>query len=594
MRTILLVLLSIFMISCGSDSGSDTGSGSTTNLAKAGTYPYEWGEILYGYEIQFTVKEASEHSVDVGFQVIYAFNNSGSVVGHNTDTGVNYSPESYDYTKNTDNNITIHLSYNSGNSNEYYTLIPTSATTGSYTYEANNYGNTAWARGTYVILVDGGGYDGGTLLTPLPNGSWDTPILINENETSTSPYNAKLATDDNGNSIQVYEDFVEHNVYTNVYSTASGWEKTTKLNSDLTQAIRPQILINDNGNAFTFWSEADKDLISDINYSVKLKAYNTMSGWAKTETLTSPIDHLYVIDAAMDSNGNAVILMLQSTSTLYSNLYIKKYSLISGWETGITEIRSNVYRVSLTTKIVISENGDIMIGVMDHDTASGLLHYTNDTDTWEYLRITTFNNFDIAGDNMGNFMMIWNGITATIQDLSLLTMKYTVGNGLDSSPSIIVADTQVESTKIVIDTNGNAIAVWQDTYNYLIWPSWHQLFSIKSSYYSAGIGWSTAEYIDNDSIESKTKPQIAFDKQNNAVAVWHGDNHIYANHYIEGQGWSGERRIADNLTTDARDNFSYVDLVVDNNGNAIVVYIEPAYDSATDSWFYNYLSVIFK
>ena len=573
MKTILLVLLSIFMISCGSDSGSDTGSGSTTNLAKTGTYPYEWGKILYGYEIQFTVKEASEHSVDVGFQVIYAFNNTGSVVGHNTNTGVNYSPESYDYIKNTDNNITIHLSYNSGNSNEYYTLIPTSATTGSYTYEANNYGNTAWARGTYVILVDGGGYDGGTPPEPLPNGSWKTAISVDNDINSTlSPRG--LAIDENNNTFTVWQSSSIADVFATIYSTTSGWEKLSKLNAESTQAVRPQIIINPDGNGFALWNEADKATTYDINYSVKSRPYNTFSGWGVTQTLTSPLEDMLMVDAAMDKNGNAIILMSKSTNDNNRpheiKLFIKKYSPGSGWENATTEIGTG-YQVNFNSKIVMSDNGDIMIG-WGADTP-GLAHYTKSADTWEFLGRYTFStHFDIAGNDTGNFIIIWNGRTATIPNPSMLAMKYIVGSGLDSSPTVLEADTQVEYPKIAINSNGDAIAVWQSVYWYLIWPSSYAMHSIKSSYYSDGVGWSPVVFIDTDSIESKGNPSIAFDEQNNAVAIWNGSQHIYANHYISGTGWSGERRIASNTITETRSDFSKPQLVLHKNGVATVIW----------------------
>jgi hypothetical protein len=82
-------------------------------------------------------------------------------------------------------------------------------------------------------------------------------------------------------------------------------------------------------------------------------------------------------------------------------------------------------------------------------------------------------------------------------------------------PQLIETDDRgnVQFPQIVVDANGNALAVWSqsDGTRYSIW----------SNRYVAGTGWGTAELIETDDSGNAYSPQLGIDESGNAVAVWY-------------------------------------------------------------------------
>jgi hypothetical protein len=66
--------------------------------------------------------------------------------------------------------------------------------------------------------------------------------------------------------------------------------------------------------------------------------------------------------------------------------------------------------------------------------------------------------------------------------------------------------------QIAIDASGNALAVW------LQWDGTR--YSILANRYTASQGWGTAALIETDNAGDAGSPQIAFDANGNALAVW--------------------------------------------------------------------------
>ena len=81
--------------------------------------------------------------------------------------------------------------------------------------------------------------------------------------------------------------------------------------------------------------------------------------------------------------------------------------------------------------------------------------------------------------------------------------------------------------QVAIDTNGNALAVWRqsDGTRYNIW----------ANRYTAGTGWGTAALIETDNAGNAFDPQVAIDTNGNALAVWQQYDgtryNIWANRY---------------------------------------------------------------
>jgi hypothetical protein len=129
--------------------------------------------------------------------------------------------------------------------------------------------------------------------------------------------------------------------------------------------------------------------------------------------------------------------------------------------------------------------------------------------------------------------------------------------------------------QIEFDANGNAIAVWVrgDSTTSHIW----------SSRYVAGTGWNTATPVDaNVDLAEAEEPQIAFDTNGNAIVVWTQSDatgfHIWTNRYTAAASTWGTPRTIDNGIT-----FSTSDpqIGVDPAGNALVVWYQGVLVSST-------------
>lgn len=114
--------------------------------------------------------------------------------------------------------------------------------------------------------------------------------------------------------------------------------------------------------------------------------------------------------------------------------------------------------------------------------------------------------------------------------------------------------------RLAVDGGGNVTAVWFQGSN--VW----------SNRYEAGVGWSTARFIDPNSGGpydplGDTYPQVAVDANGNVTAVWYRYFHIWSNRYVAGAGWGTAIQLENNAY-----NASVPQLAVHAGGNVTVVW----------------------
>jgi hypothetical protein len=96
------------------------------------------------------------------------------------------------------------------------------------------------------------------------------------------------------------------------------------------------------------------------------------------------------------------------------------------------------------------------------------------------------------------------------------------------------------TVKVAFDTSGNAIAVWAQS------DGTHE--TIWSNRYTPGTGWGTPAQVQT-STEDSNAPAIIIDSTGNALAVWDGtpdgvNVYVYASRYTAASGWSAEVQIS--------------------------------------------------
>lgn len=121
--------------------------------------------------------------------------------------------------------------------------------------------------------------------------------------------------------------------------------------------------------------------------------------------------------------------------------------------------------------------------------------------------------------------------------------------------------------QIVFDNNGNALAVWvqSDGTRNNIW----------ANHYTVGTGWGTAAQIETDT-GNANQAQIAIDASGNALAVWTQfdgtRNSIWANRFIAGTGTGTGWGAVSLIETDNAGDAYSPQIAIDANGNALAVW----------------------
>jgi hypothetical protein len=115
-----------------------------------------------------------------------------------------------------------------------------------------------------------------------------------------------------------------------------------------------------------------------------------------------------------------------------------------------------------------------------------------------------------------------------------------------------------------VDAQGHTLAVWEQFDG--------ERFNIWANRKAKGQGWGVAQLIETDNAGSAYNPRVAIDSQGNAVAVWQQfdgqQSRIAANRYMVGTGWSKAQWIDAPNTVEAH----APQVRFDNQGNAIAVW----------------------
>jgi hypothetical protein len=126
-----------------------------------------------------------------------------------------------------------------------------------------------------------------------------------------------------------------------------------------------------------------------------------------------------------------------------------------------------------------------------------------------------------------------------------------------------------DTPEIAFDPQGNAVAVWvQDA------GGVSGIENIWASRYSATTGlWTAPQLIETDDSGAALHPKAAMDSAGNAVVVWHQSdgnrNAVWSNRYLAGSSsWSG----ATLLGSDSQGQAEFAQLAIDAAGNVLAVW----------------------
>ncbi len=354
------------------------------------------------------------------------------------------------------------------------------------------------------------------------DGTWKTAGLIETDNAGRANF-PQIGFDSNGNALAVWQqsDGARNNIWANRYVAGAGWGAAELIETDNAgRAEYPQIAIDSSGNALAVWHQYD-----GARYNIWANRYVAGTGWGSAELIESNAWDATNPQIAIDNNSNALVVWQQYDDTNRS-IWANRYVAGAGW--GAAELI--------------------------------------ETDNAGYA-----NSPQIAVDSNGNALAVWRQSDGTRDNI--WANRYVVGAGWGSAELIETDNGDAQSPQIAVDSNGNALAVWQqfDGARDNIW----------ANRYVAGAGWGAAELIETDNAGRAEYPQIAIDSSGNALAVWYQYDgsffNIIANRYVAGTGWVTEELIE----TDNAGNAFDPQIAIDSNGNALAVWYQ--HDGARDN-----------
>ncbi len=351
---------------------------------------------------------------------------------------------------------------------------------------------------------------GGGSTTPVAK-AWGTAELI-ETDSIGSASIPQVSVDSSGNAIAVWT--TRNSIWSNRYVAGTGWGTEELIDSFGGRAFAPQVTFDGSGNALAVWAQHD-----GTRNNIWGNRYVASTGWGTAELLeTEDIGNANIPQVGFDNNGNALAVWVQFDG-LRDSIVSNRYD--AGTKTWGTE-----------ELIEFDDAGDA-------------------------------NTPQLAFDNNGNALAVWSMSDGT--RTSIWSNRYVAGTGWGTEELIETDDAgNAFDPQVAIDANGNALVVW--------YQSDGTRLNIYSNRYIAGTGWGTAELIETDNAGPAADPQVAFNANGNALAVWaQGDgtfDNIWSNRYIAGIGWG----TAELIETDNAGDASNPQVAIDANGNALAVW----------------------
>lgn len=174
----------------------------------------------------------------------------------------------------------------------------------------------------------------------------------------------------------------------------------------------------------------------------------------------------------------------------------------------------------------------------------------------------------------GNAIAVWaqGDFEGTVEvgetGSAIWSSRYTADGGWEASVRVDSEDAgEASDAHVALDADANAIAVW------------HQFDGTKESIWASRStpdgGWDPPTIIDPNNRGHAGDPRVAIDPDGNAIAAWHQSDstraQIWSNDFTPGKGWGTATRIDSNNQGEAR----LPDVAMDRDGNAIVVWHQP-------------------
>ncbi len=389
---------------------------------------------------------------------------------------------------------------------------------------------------------------------------------------------------DNGTTDQIFMSEFLNGVWTHPA------DETDDISPGDTYAEYPEVAMDESGDALIVWNQDD----GTGTYRIYMSEYRNGS-WTHPSGLSDYISPDTPVDSggfypqvAMDDNGNAIIVWEQPDGA-NSQIFMSEYR--NGSWTHPADTNTNISTDGFGAyepRVAMDNNGNAIIVWHQSDGANAQLfksEYRNGS--WTYPADENDNispdgqnvssYYEVAMGDNGNAIIVWRQRDGTYD--RIYRSEYRGGSWthpLNINDNLGFGNYHAYLPDVAMDANGDTILIWKQSDG-----SDYQLY--KSEYRNGS--WTPPADI-NDYISFSGSPlgypYVAMDDNGQAIIAWDQDHptdgygYVYKSEY-RGGSWTHPTSIDDYISP-AGDNCSMMDIAMDPNGDAIIVWDQ--YDGA--------------
>lgn len=310
------------------------------------------------------------------------------------------------------------------------------------------------------------------------------------------------------------------------YVPTTGWEPRLSVSGSSTTSahIEPAVVMNGTGRGAAVWIE------TGVDSRVRASTYTPAGGWSASTILNITDDYRgFVPKVSIDAQGNAVAAWVQRASIFSPwQLFASRYDAASATWSAQQRLDSDS----------IGEPTDIP---------------------------------QLAMNAAGVAFVLWPAPSAVPGTYSLWASRLPAGAAWDIPVLVDAAVSGPPEHRIAVDASGNAAAVFKKTNNASFPSIWSSRFD------ALGAAWGMSVAVSINNVNRSTSPQIAFDANGQAVAVWvqfDGTQElILSRRHTAAGGWGTPQQIA----TGSINRLSQPALAVNAGGTAVVAWRQDIY-----------------
>lgn len=323
------------------------------------------------------------------------------------------------------------------------------------------------------------------------------------------------------------------------------------------------VAVNKNGDAIAVWEQSD-GAPNGSTVKAYSRRYTATTGWQAavqipglTYTTGGIIQNPGTVLGRLFLDDAGIATFIQDNSTLTT----RRNSPTTGWAPAFNA--PNPRTSQDLTSAVMDANGNIGVLRSGSDVENNALAVGGQWGTW--VRVdnggsSVAERAQVALSSNGTALAVWRESNPGDSNYSMKASRYSPVTGWGTPESIETLFTNVTSanSQVVIDAQGNGIAMWQQGNNNTVY------FNI----YRAGAGWQGAVEVTGQSNQlGSAKIELVMTPDGRAVAAWSGGSRFAALNtmqYNPATGWTAPIEVeVYNINRK---------LQMDNNGQAVMVY----------------------